>query len=858
MAARRCLCCCCRNPEENTEEMTLLGANHGDNHSIPCKDYESLDYDLCHNEVYAQMIEIRDRRSARTLEAMKWISTLVIGILTGLIAFFIDYFVKLLSKWKFDTVGDSILDCSPKGCLVFSLLILLAFNVGFVFISSCLVAVQPIAAGSGIPEIKCYLNGVKVPKVVRLKTLLSKAVGVLFSVAGGLFVGKEGPMIHSGAIVGAGIPQFESITFRRCRCNFPYFRTDRDKRDFVSGGAAAGVAAAFGAPIGGVLFSLEEGSSFWNQALTWRTFFCSMSASFTLNLFLSGTDYKNWGALDQAGLIDFGVFKCGNDDSCNLWTVVDLLIFIVIGVGGGLLGALFNYLNTALTKHRLRYVNTRNRAVRILEAVFVAMVTTTLAFVASMTLGQCKEMNSVSISNSNNLIASYTENTINDTVRGYFCDDGYYNDMATLFFNSQETAIKQLFHQEGAFSLPSLGIFFILFYFLACWTYGILVPSGLFVPCLLCGAAYGRFIGNILQSYLAYDHIYSGSFALIGAAAFLGGVVRMTISLTVIMIESTNEISYGFPLMVTLMVAKWTGDLFNEGIYDIHIEVKGVPLLGWEAPQGMESLRAHEVMDPNLVYVYPHTRVQSIVSILRTTRHNAYPVVTETVDKSQERSVRSNTLASQNIQYRKENTLTRAREVRRRTLSQSSMELRRTSSVGSRSGQKRREGDDEDINNLLLEGRSEPYKSYYPEENRTLEEEYKPLTFHGLILRSQLVTMLKNGVCYPEGTMSSNQPEASYTDMTEDYPRYPDIYDLDLTQLNPRMIMDVTAYMNPCPYVVSPETPVTHVYNLFRTMGLRHLTVVNSVGEILGIVTRHNLTNETLKEKLRFHRHANS
>lgn len=56
-------------------------------------------------------------------------------------------------------------------------------------------------------------------------------------------------------------------------------------------------------------------------------------------------------------------------------------------------------------------------------------------------------------------------------------------------------------------------------------------------------------------SYIGLGHIYSGTFALIGAAAFLGGVVRMTISLTVILIESTNEITYGLPIMVTLMVS---------------------------------------------------------------------------------------------------------------------------------------------------------------------------------------------------------------------------------------------------------------------------------------------------------------
>ena len=45
----------------------------------------------------------------------------------------------------------------------------------------------------------------------------------------------------------------------------------------------------------------------------------------------------------------------------------------------------------------------------------------------------------------------------------------------------------------GAFTLATLGIAFIFYYFIACWTYGSGVPSGLFVPCLTIGALYGRF-----------------------------------------------------------------------------------------------------------------------------------------------------------------------------------------------------------------------------------------------------------------------------------------------------------------------------------------------------------------------------
>ncbi|XP_033097754.1 chloride transport protein 6-like isoform X2 [Anneissia japonica] len=834
--------CCRRHFESSESEMNLVGAHSTtDEDDIPRKDYESLDYDSCDSHVLRQVVEKEESWSAKNLEFIRWVVTFLIGILTALVAVFIDLIVSYLNNWKFATVDKSIIKCSEDGCLVVSLLVFLLFNASFAFIASALVSLEPIAAGSGIPEIKCYLNGVKIPRVVRFKTLVCKAVGVLFSVAGGLFVGKEGPMIHSGAIIGAGVPQFQSITFKKLKFNFPYFRTDRDKRDFVSGGAAAGVAAAFGAPIGGVLFSLEEGSSFWNQSLTWRTFFCAMSATFTLNFILSGIKFGNWGGVFQPGLIDFGIFQCGTG-KCNLWSANDLLIFIAMGFVGGLLGALFNSLNKTLTRYRLRHVCQKKVYVRILEAVLIAMVTTFVAFLAAMTLGVCKKIPEIPSDN------HATQEAFNST-RNYFCQDGYYNDMATLFFNPQEVAIKQLFHQEG--------IFFMVFFFLACWTYGAMVPSGLFVPCLLCGAAYGRFVGNVLNVYVGYKNIYTGTFALMGSAAFLGGVVRMTISLTVILIESTNEISYGLPIMVVLMVAKWSGDLFNRGLYDIHIDVKGVPLLEWDAPKKAERLHAHQIMDTDLSYIYPHTRVRSIINMLRTTAHHAFPVVTEREETLLEpKSV----LAQNNILYKKERTLTRASEQRHRTLSindgiygsytEREHHMRSRTQPASQDGQ---QPCSENTSGVILDQENATSESYVHTE---IEERYRPLTFHGLVLRSHLVVLLENNVYYPENMTRASQPEIDYETLTKSYPRYPDIQSLNnLHRISNKMIMDVEQYMTSCPYTILPESPVTKVFQLFRTMGLRHLPVVNSNGEILGMITRHNLTEEFLEKKLHQHQH---
>ena len=65
-------------------------------------------------------------------------------------------------------------------------------------------------------------------------------------------------MIHSGAIVAAGVSQGRSRMFQKDFKIFEYLRSDTERRDFVSGGAAAGVSAAFGAPVGKELhFNLD-------------------------------------------------------------------------------------------------------------------------------------------------------------------------------------------------------------------------------------------------------------------------------------------------------------------------------------------------------------------------------------------------------------------------------------------------------------------------------------------------------------------------------------------------------------------------------------------------------------------------
>ena len=108
----------------------------------------------------------------------------------------------------------------------------LVYQTIFALIASLFVYIEPVSGGSGIPEVKCFLNGIDLPRIVRLKTLVCKVVGVTFSVAAGLPVGKEGPMVHSGSVVAAGISQGKTRLWGKDTSfsTFSDFRNDREKR----------------------------------------------------------------------------------------------------------------------------------------------------------------------------------------------------------------------------------------------------------------------------------------------------------------------------------------------------------------------------------------------------------------------------------------------------------------------------------------------------------------------------------------------------------------------------------------------------------------------------------------------------
>ena len=402
------------------------------------------------------------------------------------------------------------------------------------------------------------------------------------------------------------------------------FRNDWEKRSFISCGAAAGVAAAFGAPIGGVLFCLEEGDSFISPALMLRTFFSAVTAALIVDLFLSFLyDNVNFGSLSQPGMLSFGSFAL--QDEISPYQAWELISFGAIGAIGGIFGGLFNLFNLFLSSRRRK----RGR-LPYTEATVASILSSLVACISPYVLLATSKCIPVDHCVTETISA---QSIGLETPTQFFCQKGEFDIDATISFNPSESVIKYLFHapEKCSPNLLSSSFFFVFYTFLACFSYGLAIPAGLFVPGILSGALYGRVAGTCLLKLYHYHGIVShapvGVYSLVGAAAMLGGISRICVALVVILIECTGDMQLSVPCMVAVFMARIFGDLISGGIYDMHIEIANLPFLPFHPPPYYSIVCVSNVMSKDPHSILPVEKSEVIFELLSTTSHSAFPVV---------------------------------------------------------------------------------------------------------------------------------------------------------------------------------------------------------------------------------------
>ncbi|KAH6779281.1 Voltage-gated chloride channel family protein [Perilla frutescens var. hirtella] len=592
-----------RSASNTTSQVAIVGSN-----ICPI---ESLDYEIIENDFVNPDWRSRELVQICQYMLMKWILCFLIGHIVGLLGFFINLAVENVAGMKFVVTSNMML--ARKFVMAF--LVFASSNLSLTLFASLITAfVAPEAAGSGIPEVKAYLNGVDAPAIFSLRTLIVKIVGSICAVSSSLNVGKAGPMVHSGACIAALLGQGGSKKFGLTWKWLRFFKNDRDRRDLVTCGSAAGIAAAFRAPVGGVLFALEEMASWWRGALLWRAFFTTAVVAIVLRALIDVCMRGECGLFGKGGLIMYDVTSV--NISYHLWDVPPVLLLALVG---GILGSIYNYLLKKVLKI-YNVINKNGVALRILLACSLSICTSCLLFGLPW-LASCRPCPSdpsepcPTIGRSGNY-------------KKFQCPPGYYNDLASLFFNTNDDAIKNLFSKntDSEFHYSSILLFFATCFFLSIFSYGIVAPAGLFVPVIVTGAAYGRFVGMLVGSKSNLNH---GLFAVLGSASLLGGSMRMTVSLCVIILELTNNLLLLPLIMIVLLISKTVADVFNENVYDLIMTLKGLPYLENYAEPYMRQLTVGDVVTGPLQIFHGFEKVANVVHVLKVTRHHGFPVVDE-------------------------------------------------------------------------------------------------------------------------------------------------------------------------------------------------------------------------------------
>ena len=205
-------------------------------------------------DVLHELRDISSLKSRRNNIVLIFLCFLV-GIFSGIIVGTYTLLLKKMSIFReFFTTNLEF----PKIIIGIIVFILMGIAVQF------MLSKYPLISGSGIPQVSGLLT--KKVKFKWLGELVTKFVGGILAIGTGMSMGREGPSVHLGALVGSGIKEVTK-------------RSEVEEKYLVTCGASAGISSTFNAPLAGVIFSLEELHKFFSPLLL----ICTLVASGTSN-----------------------------------------------------------------------------------------------------------------------------------------------------------------------------------------------------------------------------------------------------------------------------------------------------------------------------------------------------------------------------------------------------------------------------------------------------------------------------------------------------------------------------------------------------------------------------------------------
>lgn len=484
--------------------------------------------------------------TARGVDGLMLALAAIVGLVTGLLAVALIELAGLVQRSVFGTAPGAIT-------------VVIVTTAGGLAVGLFVTYVVPEARGGGVTQVmeSIALHGGR----MRAAVVPGKLVASGVSIGTGASGGREAPIVQIGGVVGSLIGRVFALT-------------EEQKRGLIAAGAAAGIAASFNAPIGGMLFAIEVIIGGFRLRYLQVIVVASVAASVTAQELL-------------------GAALIYSPPPHRLGSPQELLLYAAVGIGAAGVG-----LALSRGEHLATQLTERLRVWTPLRTAIGGLLVGLIAVVIPEVLGTGDDLPPV---------AGAVHEPIAELLDGTFAAN---------------------FGVAGLSAAGLLLLVLVAKLVATCVSIGSGFSVGSFGPAFFLGAALGGAVGHAAGVLLPNAGASPAALAMAGMAAVLGAAARAPLTGIIIAFELTGDYGMVLPLMLATGVATFVADRLDEdSAYTLPLRRRGIVYSEPEDIDILQTVRVGEIMTKAPETVPADLSLDDLRALFRRSRPHGFAVV---------------------------------------------------------------------------------------------------------------------------------------------------------------------------------------------------------------------------------------